>query len=342
MYQAFEFKDLSFEGIFVMAVKTTGIFCRIGCPARMPLRKNVEFFASARDALHAGYRPCKRCQPMTPGRHIPKWVKELTASIDQDPARRWKDQDLRNLGLDSSKVRRFFKTNYGMTFLAYCRARRMGVALNEVKNGKGIFESGLEAGYLSDSGFRDAFQKIIGAAPHSVRNQEVLVATWIETPLGAMLAIASDQKLTLLEFVDRRMLETQIKVLRKRLGALIVAGTNRILKQTRAELDQYFGGKLKNFTVPLEIAGTEFQMSVWDQLLKLPYGQVTSYLEIAKRIGDANAVRAVGKANGDNRIAIIVPCHRVVKADGSLCGYGGGLWRKQRLIELESGQTSLL
>lgn len=342
MYRAVEEKDESYVGVFVVAVRSTRIFCRPGCPARLPLQKNVEFFRTASAALHAGYRPCKRCHPMDAGIRPPDWVKTLMRQIDDCPEKRITDWDLRQLGINPETARRTFKSRYGMTFQAYSRSRRMGQALKHVREGQDAFTTALDNGYESDSGFRDAFEKVFGVTTKAASGVSVMQCRWLETPLGPMLAAANQEGLCLLEFVDRRMLETQLKVLKKRLDCVMVPGENPFLDQTARELDEYFAGTRRTFDVPLVIKGSPFQERVWGELLKIPYGSVVSYLDTARALGDTNAVRAVGKANGDNRIAIIVPCHRVIKADGSLCGYGGGLWRKQRLLELESGQAVLL
>ena len=222
-----------------------------------------------------------------------------------------------------------------MTFHAYHRARRMGRALAALRTGAGITTVGLESGYDSTSGFRDAFTKLFGTPPGRGRDVSCLVARWLDTPLGAMLAVAHDEGLCLLEFVDRRGIEAQISTLRRRLGAVIVPGEHAHLDQVESELDEYFTGTRRRFTVPLLVPGTEFQHAVWSRLRRIPYGSTLSYATMAEEIGCPGAQRAVGRANGDNRVAILVPCHRVVRADGSLCGYGGGLWRKKRLLELE-------
>ena len=163
-----------------------------------------------------------------------------------------------------------------------------------------------------------------------------LLAQRIETPLGTMLAAASDKGLCLLEFSDRRMLETQFATLRQRFGA-ILPGTHPLLDQLRAELGEYFARTRKEFTVPLVYPGTPFQVKVWSALREIGYGETRSYEQMAWSVGTPKASRAVGTANGMNRIAIVIPCHRVVNKDGKLGGYGGGLWRKQLLLNLERG-----
>jgi len=279
---------------------------------------------------------------MDAGSKPPEWVTDLMKRIDECPKQRITDWDLRQLGIEPERARRTFKARYGMTFQAYSRSRRLGQALGQVRKGQDVYTTALDHGYESDSGFRDAFEKAFGTSARQADNIRSMECRWIETPLGPMFAVADSEGLALLEFIDRRMLETQLKVLQKRLGCVLIPGNNPILEQTSSEVDEYFDGKRKVFTMPLILKGTSFQEKVWTELVRIPYGQVVSYLDTARALGDANAVRAVGKANGDNRIAIIVPCHRVIKADGSLCGYGGGLWRKQRLLELESGQGTLV
>jgi len=150
-----------------------------------------------------------------------------------------------------------------------------------------------------------------------------------------MLAGATDRGICLLEFADRRMLETQLRRLANHLNALFVPGSNTILEQLSEELTSYFDGRLNYFSLPLIMPGTEFQQAVWDALRQIPHGKTSTYKAIAESIGRPKAVRAVARANGDNRIAIMIPCHRVIGSNGKLTGYGGGLWRKQRLLELE-------
>jgi AraC family transcriptional regulator of adaptative response/methylated-DNA-[protein]-cysteine methyltransferase len=335
MYDAVMRNDDAFEGVFFTAVKTTGIFCRATCTARKPNRENVEFFATAREALLAGYRPCMRCRPMDAIGRPPQWVCSLTQSLERDPSKRIKAADLRAMRIDPARASRWFKQNYGMTFQAYSRARRLGTALAAVRSGGRLDQVALHHGYGSISGFREAFARLFGTPPGKARDQACLLARWFDTPLGPMLAIANDHGLCLLEFVDRRMLETQLNVLRRRFGCAIVPGDNPHLQKIGHELERYFAGTLRKFTVSIDLRGTPFQMSVWNRLMAIPPGETLSYAQLARDIGVQNAQRAVGRANGDNRLAIIVPCHRVVRSDGTLCGYGGGVWRKQWLLEHE-------
>ena len=341
MLGAFSSSDSSYDGIFVTGVKTTGIFCRPSCTAKKPHAKNVEFFATPRDALFAGFRPCKRCRPLEFGSPRPDWLHSLLDSIEADPSRRWHDADLRELGLHPDRIRRWFKKHHGMTFQAYSRARRLGKALGQLQLGADVIESAYDNGFESLSGFNEAIRRAHGTSPTGLRDRTILVCTRIPTPLGPMIACADDTALCLLEYADRRQLETQLQRTQKRLDAVLVPGGNQILEAVAEELVAYFAGKLNIFSVPLMLKGTPFQESVWESLCKIPYGKTVSYAYVAEQIGNPAAVRAVARANGDNRIAIIVPCHRVIGKDGSLTGYGGGLWRKRRLLNIESGQLVL-
>ncbi len=340
MLEAFFNRDAAFDGIFVTGVHTTGIFCRPTCSARKPKPENISFFSTPHDAVLAGYRPCRRCRPLEPEGTPPAWLRPLLEDLEADPARRWSDQDVRRRGLSPERVRRWFKKHHGMTFQAYSRARRLGAALGRVKEGEAVARSAFEVGYDSLSGFQEAFRRYFGEPPTSLEGVTVAVVDRITTPLGPMLAAATDEGLCLLEFVDRRMLPRQVERIRRRLGVVFAPGRNAILERTADELDAYFDGDLDAFSVPVLPCGTEFQREVWDRLLEIPAGQTRSYADIARAVGRPNAVRAVGTANGANALAIVIPCHRVVGADGRLAGYGGGLWRKKRLLEIEAGAVS--
>jgi AraC family transcriptional regulator of adaptative response/methylated-DNA-[protein]-cysteine methyltransferase len=335
MYRAVVDHDPTFEGIFFVGVATTGIFCRPTCRVRTPKRENVEFFASTRDALHAGYRPCRRCLPLDRGRSAPPLVEQLLAAVEDEPTGRLRDVDLARRGIDPSTARRTFKRYCGMTFHAYHRARRMGLALAGVRQGKSMLDLQLDHGFESGSGFRTAFNRLVGAAPSRARDVDCLYAQWFETALGAMLALADDHGLALLEFVDRRGLERELGLIQRKLARRILPGEHRFLTQIGDELAAYFAGRTLTFATPLALCGSPFQRAVWNELLTIPAGATRSYADIAAAIGRGAAVRAVGRANGDNRLCIVVPCHRVIGADGALTGYGGGLWRKQWLLEHE-------
>src|SRR5438477_10390309 len=202
MYRALVKRDASFEGIFYVGVRTTGIFCRPTCSAKKPARENVDFFARANEALESGYRPCLRCHPLDPNKPAPKLIERLRAEVERAPDGRLTDKELAALSIDPSPARRQFKRHYGMTFQAYHRARRLGLALSEVHRGGRVEKAQNGSGFESASGFRNAFTRIFGQPPTLAKNRGGLFAERIETPLGAMLAIADQERLRLLEFVD--------------------------------------------------------------------------------------------------------------------------------------------
>jgi AraC family transcriptional regulator, regulatory protein of adaptative response / methylated-DNA-[protein]-cysteine methyltransferase len=335
MYRALAEKDPSFEGLFFLGVRSTGIFCRPGCPARIPKKENIEFFAVAREALLAGYRPCKRCRPMEAKGQTPPAIERLLADIDSDPEQRLRDADLCRFGLQPSQVRRWFKKHHGLTFQGYLRGLRVGRAIGRIHGGEKVIDAAFASGYESLSGFTGACKKELGGSPRQSAAASVITLSRLLTPLGPMVAGATPEGVCLLEFTDRRMLETQYKRLEKRFHARLLPGTSEHLEALDRELSLYFQGRLREFRVPLVMGGTEFQNRVWQALKTIPYGHTRSYKEQAIMIGQPKAVRAVGRANGDNRIAIVVPCHRVIGDDGQLTGYGGGLWRKRFLLDLE-------
>jgi AraC family transcriptional regulator of adaptative response/methylated-DNA-[protein]-cysteine methyltransferase len=335
MERAYKRSDASYDGVFYLGVRTTGIFCRPSCSARKPKPENVEFFAIAKDALFAGYRPCLRCRPLE-GDAAPPWVARLLERVERRPDTRIREQDLRTMGVEPARVRRYFSTRYGLTFQAYCRARRLAQAFERIRNGGSLDEAVFDTGYESHSGFREAFLKTFGLPPGKSAEAGCIRLAWLDTPLGPMIAGATDAGVCLLDFTDRRLLEHQLVSLRRRFKAGLVPGRHPHLTTLRRELGEYFAGSRHAFTVPLAVRGTPFEMRAWEALRQIPYGETRSYADMARLVGSPAAVRAVGRANGLNAISIIVPCHRVINKNGDLAGYGGGLWRKRRLLHLEA------
>ncbi|HVN76016.1 MAG TPA: methylated-DNA--[protein]-cysteine S-methyltransferase [Thermoanaerobaculaceae bacterium] len=334
MYRALVERDPAFDGLFFTGVTTTGIFCRTTCTARKPHRENVVFFPTAHDALEAGYRPCRVCRPFEAPASTPEPVRRLLADVEADPSLRISEEELRARGIDPAGLRRWFKKHHGMTFQAYARTLRVGAAFARIRQGDSATDAAFDHGWDSLSAFGEAFRKVMGAAPTHARGPVVTVAR-VETPIGPMLAGATPDGVCLLEFLEPGAVEAQLVRLGAALNATLVPGTNPHLDRLADELRLYFSGQLRRFDVPLDMRGTPFQRKVWSALLTIPYGETRSYSEQARIVGDTAAVRAVASANGDNPIAVVVPCHRVVGADGSLSGYGGGLWRKRWLLDLE-------
>ncbi|MDB5121663.1 MAG: O-6-methylguanine methyltransferase [Sphingobacteriales bacterium] len=340
MYQAIVEKDVSFEGTFITAVKTTGIFCRPTCTARKPKIENVEFLKSTREAILKGYRPCKICHPLEKIGETPQYIQKIIEELNKNPVLKFKDWDLIKKGIEPSAIRRWFLKNHGITFHAYQRMFRINTAFKKIQRGEPIASVAFESGYESISGFTDSFKSIFGVSPVNSKDKRVITMTRLETPLGTMIACAIEEGICLLEFTDRKMLETELKGLAKILNATIIQGHNVFSNLLKQELDEYFDGKRKEFTVPLSAPGSVFQKAVWQALQTIPYGETRSYKQQAVALNKPAALRAVGNANGVNRISILIPCHRVIGENGNLTGYGGGVWRKKWLLDLERSNST--
>ncbi|MFG5382159.1 bifunctional transcriptional activator/DNA repair enzyme AdaA [Yoonia sp. R2-816] len=334
LYAALLARDPAFDGRAYVGVASTGIFCRLTCPARKPKRENCSFYNDVAACINAGYRPCKRCHPIAPEAEGDPTIQHLLDALDRDPAHRWSEADLTARGLDPSTVRRSFKRHFGVTFLDMARQRRLAHGFSALGQGK-VIDAQLDAGFDSPSAFRAAFAKLIGAAPNQFKSDAMLRADHIDTPLGSMIAVCDRQALHLLEFADRKALPRELQRLRKLTKGSIGVGHFDTTDQVSDQLNAYFSGRSDQFSVPLVLHGTGFTRQVWTALRDIPAGETRSYSDLARLIGAPNATRAVARANGANQIALIIPCHRVIGADGSLTGYGGGLWRKQRLIDIE-------
>ncbi len=334
MYNALVKRDSNFEGIFFAGIKTTGIFCRPTCPARKPHMKNVEFFSSARAATDAGYRPCVRCRPLEQIQK-PQLVVRLLSILGNSDGQKLTNADLKQMGIDPSTASRHFKHTFGMSFQSYQRAHQMGKALDQIAQGEKVIMTQVSQGYSSGSGFWTAFRKVMGEPPSRSSNVVTLHAAWMETPLGPMLAVADDQGLYYLNFTDHDGLDQDILALRRKIGSVVVPGDHPMLQTVAKQIKEYFSATSLKFTIPLVMSGSPFENSVWSLLKSIPPGDTLSYQQVAEKLGQPNACRAVGNANGRNKLLLVIPCHRVVRADGTLGGYGGGVWRKRWLLDHE-------
>jgi AraC family transcriptional regulator, regulatory protein of adaptative response / methylated-DNA-[protein]-cysteine methyltransferase len=335
LYDALIRRDPAHDGLHFVCVTSTRVFCRLTCSARKPKSENCIFEETIAACLNAGFRPCKRCRPLLHLGGSDPMVSALVEALESDPGRRWSEQDVIACGHDPSTVRRAFKRRFGMSFLEMARLRRLGNGADTLSGGESVIEAQLDAGYGSGSGFRAAITKLFGTAPATLRGQELLKADFLETPIGTMLAIGDEHALHLLEFIDRPALASEIKHLQARQRQGVMLGKTRITDQTKDEIGRYFEGRDHGFSIRLAGHGSAFERDVWRSLQAIPIGETRSYSALAAELGRDSAVRAVARANGTNQIAIIIPCHRVIGADGSLTGYGGGLWRKRWLIEHE-------
>jgi AraC family transcriptional regulator of adaptative response/methylated-DNA-[protein]-cysteine methyltransferase len=322
LYAALLARDASYDGRAFVGVYTSGEFCRLTCTTRKPDPESCQFFETVSECLNAGLRPCKRCYPLS------------GAALESAPERRWTESDVALMGFDPATVRRSFKRHYGVTFLELARLRRLQSGFINIRSDTSN-ASQPAAEFDNPEDFRNGFAQLLGIAPDALRSNARLQADWIKTPIGDMIAVSDRTHLFLLEFADRKALGSELAVLFKDAKGDIGIGQLPPVVQVRRELTAYFAGTNATFSVPLATGGTAFSQSVWRALRQIPAGDTRTYSALAADIGHPSAVRAVARANGANRLAIIVPCHRILGVDGSLTGYGGGLWRKDRLISLE-------
>jgi AraC family transcriptional regulator of adaptative response/methylated-DNA-[protein]-cysteine methyltransferase len=333
MLKAFRDRNEKYEGRFYAGIKTTGEFMSVTCSSRRPLSRNIAFFSSVKEALDYGYKPCDACDPIWKEVRDSAWV-NLHERIITDPFFSIRDSKLKEIGIDPIRLRRFFKNRFGITFQAYLKYHRINHRFGNILHG-------LNASQHRAYRLRPPAVNETEEAYRSKNEEHVKVAiTRIDTPIGPMLAGATPDGIALLEFTDRRKLETQLKILEKKLNALLYSGKNKWFSTLNRQLKAYFKGELKSFELPLVAPGTPFQSKVWEAIRQVPYGRVRSYKQQAIDLNQPGAVRAVGHANGDNRIAILIPCHRIVGNNGELMGYGGGLWRKKYLLELENPKSN--
>lgn len=339
LYRALIDRNADYDGQAYVGVATTGVFCRLTCPARKPKTENCTFYASVGECIEAGYRACKRCHPLKPMASADPAIGRLLAALDDRPDYRWSEADIERMGFELSTIRRNFKRQFGMTFLEMARQRRLRDGFKTISDGGKVIEAQIDAQFASASAFRASFAKLLGRAPSdlasNLHDDPILFADWVTTPLGDMISVSSKSELHLLEFVDRKALKTELGKLEKSVKGKLGIGKTDPSEQIKTELKAFFEGRSADFVTPLAFAGSDFAKEVWEELMRIPPGVTRSYSEIANRIGRPSAVRAVARANGANQITLVVPCHRVIGADGSLTGYGGGLWRKQKLIEIE-------
>lgn len=335
LYIALLNRNECFDGQAFVCVSSTGVFCRLTCPARKPKREHCTFYSTIGECIEKGFRPCKRCHPLQAAALADPIISALLQALDKCPDLRWSESHIIRLGYDPSTVRRSFKRQFGMTFLEMARQRRLREGFEILAEGGKVITAQHEANFESASAFRSAFARLLGCSPAALRPNKMLQATWLPTPLGDMITVSSRTHLHLLEFLDRKALPTELKRLQKACPEEIGIGRLGPSEQAEAELSAYFSAQSDSFQTPLAVSGSAFTKQVWNALRTIPAGETRSYSDIARQIGRPTAVRAVARANGANQIALMIPCHRVIGADGSLTGYGGGLWRKQRLIEIE-------
>jgi AraC family transcriptional regulator of adaptative response/methylated-DNA-[protein]-cysteine methyltransferase len=330
-WAAFMRRDRRWDGRIIGAVTTTGIYCKPSCPARRPKREHVIFYSSTDEARAAGFRSCMRCKPDEVGRDR-EAVAAAVKLIEQAEDAPTLEQLAAAVGYAPHHFQRIFKRDLGVSPAEYARALRNRRAEAALKANGRVTDAVYDAGYSGPSGFYSDAKERLGMTPSAWRDGgrgETIRWTHFDSPLGQMLIAATSKGICRLTFDDSE--DSLRRLFPKATIVKDEGGLKELVEGALAAIERPLAAP----DLPIDVAGTAFQEAVWLELRKIPPGETRSYAEIAAAIGHPKAVRAVGTANGDNHICVLIPCHRVIRSDGSLGGYGGGLDRKKKLLAAE-------
>jgi len=330
-WAAFMRRDRRWDGRIIGAVTTTGIYCKPSCPARRPRREHVIFYSSTDEARAAGFRSCMRCKPDEVGRDR-EAVAAAVKLIEQAEDAPTLEQLAAAVGYAPHHFQRIFKRDLGVSPAEYARALRNRRAEAALKANGRVTDAVYDAGYSGPSGFYSDAKERLGMTPSAWRDGgrgETIRWTHFDSPLGQMLIAATSKGICRLTFDDSE--DSLRRLFPKATIVKDEGGLKELVEGALAAIERPLAAP----DLPIDVAGTAFQEAVWRELRKIPPGETRSYAEIAAAIGHPKAVRAVGTANGDNHICVLIPCHRVIRSDGSLGGYGGGLDRKKKLLAAE-------
>lgn len=337
-YRAISERDGRSNGTFYYSVRTTGIYCKPSCASRLPLPKNVEFHRSPHDAEQAGYRACKRCKPNEASEVSGRasQIEELCRLIETSEEEPNLKQLAQSIGASPSFTQRLFKSIVGITPKKYAEEHRRQRVRETLQTSRSITDAIYASGYGSPARFYSSAKDALGMQPHIYRKggtDEVIRFAIAESSLGPVLVAATEQGLcSILMDDDPQVL---IDELARRFPAATLAGALPDFDALVAKVVTQVQHPAGPFDLPLDIRGTAFQQRVWQALLQIPAGKTANYAEIAKRIGQPTAARAVAGACAANHLAVVVPCHRVVRRDGGISGYRWGVERKRLLLERE-------
>ena len=336
-WQAVETNDARFDGAFVFGVKTTGIYCKPSCRSRKPKRENVEFFDGIERAEKSGFRSCLRCKPKLINMVDTRIQMVLRAcELIKDDGECSLDDLSAELDLSPSHFQRTFKEIVGVSPKKYAEARRLERFKNEIREGSDVVTAIYEAGYGSSSRLYEKASANLGMTPAvykkggSGMNINYIIT---DCELGKLLVARTPRGICSVTFGDSAA--ELVEDLKKEFFNAEIAEDAENLKSAVEEILKYLDGKNKRLVLPLDLHATAFQMQVWDLLRQIPYGETRSYSEVAESLGDKKKVRAVARACATNRVAVVIPCHRVIASDGKLSGYRWGIERKKKLLERE-------
>ena len=330
-WAAFEARDRLSDGQFVGAVRTTGIYCKPSCPARHPKRENVEFFTRPELARASGYRACLRCRPDEVGRDS-EAVARAARLIEKAEEPPQLAQLAAAVGYAPHHFQRLFTRDMGVSPAAYARALRARRAERHLEEPKPVTDAIYDSGYVAPSRFYADAKDRLGMTPSAWRDGgrgETIRYTIADSPLGPLLVAATSKGICRLTFDEderalrRRFPNADIRIDDGTIAGWVEGALAAIKRPATAP------------ELPIDVRGTAFQEAVWRELRKIPLGETRSYADIAAAVGQPGATRAVGTANGRNPVAVLVPCHRVIRSDGTLGGYAGGLDRKRKLLAAE-------
>ena len=336
-WQAVKANDARFDGAFVLGVKTTGIYCRPSCRARLPKRENVDFYISPAMAEKSGFRACKRCDPKQVNGVDPQVTRILKACemIDDDKMVTLADLSAA-VDLSTYHLQRSFKELIGVSPKKYAEAKRMEKFKEGLRDGSDVTTAMYDAGFGSSSRLYEKASENLGMTPatYGKGGQGMKISYAITTSeLGKLLVARTKRGICSVTFGDDNA--TLLDALEKEFPNAEIAEDPGELKNAVDAILKYLEGKTKRLVLPLDLQATAFQMQVWDFLRKIPYGETRSYSQVAEALGDKKKVRAVAQACAKNRVAVVIPCHRVVASDGKLSGYRWGVERKRQLLERE-------
>lgn len=336
-WKAVKANDARFDGAFVLGVKTTGIYCRPSCRARLPKRENVDFYTSPEAAESFGFRPCKRCRPNDASSTDPQVDRVLRACelIDGDALRL--DELAAAVGLSVYHLQRSFKDIIGVTPKKYSEAKRMEKFKDELRGGSDVTTAMYDAGFGSSSRLYEKAAEGLGMTPavYKKRGEGMKISyTVADCELGKLLVAKTKRGVCCVTFGDSK--EALVTGLRAEFANAEIGEDAEELTSVVDALTKYLEGNSRRLVLPLDLRATAFQMQVWEFLRKIPYGETRSYAQVAEALGDKKKVRAVALACAKNRVAVLIPCHRVVASDGKLSGYRWGVERKKALLEKES------
>jgi AraC family transcriptional regulator, regulatory protein of adaptative response / methylated-DNA-[protein]-cysteine methyltransferase len=345
LWEAVKTRDSAWDGKFYFGVRTTGVYCRPSCKCRLPLRKNVEFFKSLEEAARKGFRPCLRCRPHEPkDAEAAREVERIREVCDYIRGHAEDSLPLNNLaeraGLSPFHFQRIFKKTVGLTPRQFAEACRFGTLKEQLRARGSVTDAIYESGFGSGSRVYERVDTRLGMTPVQYRQggQSVSISyVAVDSPLGRMMIGATDRGLCFVQFASsddklREMLRAEYPA--ARLQPMEEPYPDEFADWMKA-LTEHLNGQRPRLDLPLDVQATAFQMKVWRYLQSIPYGSVQSYGEVAEGLGKPNAVRAVARACATNRVALVIPCHRVIRESGELAGYRWGIELKRVLLDTE-------